>query len=283
MTKSIKLDSSTKTPFPLRHSTPSICSVICFTFTSPRSLYIISSFLGSLPRILPLDYLQPHWNLGKVKYLLASDVNLTWLKIPTIRYFHHHRTFSTYGECTAYTIHTRQSPYANYSRLLLEFMSTTYLCVVVHLVNDNKSDLRKINRWNFYFRLLSPQSSFLLYMFNISSCVYIPSHQHTLHKSHLNSILIEAPFLFQGGNTLVIAAVLTTRRLRTVTNCFVMSLAVADWLVGVFVMPPKIVLHLSSKSHLYTHTLFLSLSPALLCLLSHIIGSSIQYLLVKTL
>jgi len=45
---------------------------------------------------------------------------------------------------------------------------------------------------------------------------------------------------FQVGNTLVIAAVLTTRRLRTVTNCFVMSLAVADWLVGLFVMPPAI-------------------------------------------
>ncbi|OXA52586.1 D(1)-like dopamine receptor [Folsomia candida] len=46
------------------------------------------------------------------------------------------------------------------------------------------------------------------------------------------------------GNTLVIAAVITTRRLRTVTNCFVMSLAVADWLVGVFVMPPKVALYL---------------------------------------
>ncbi|KAL1514257.1 hypothetical protein ABEB36_003543 [Hypothenemus hampei] len=42
------------------------------------------------------------------------------------------------------------------------------------------------------------------------------------------------------GNTLVIAAVGTTRRLRTVTNCFVMSLAVADWLVGIFVMPPAV-------------------------------------------
>lgn len=46
------------------------------------------------------------------------------------------------------------------------------------------------------------------------------------------------------GNTLVILAVLTTRRLRTVTNCFVMSLAVADWLVGVFVMPPSVLLYL---------------------------------------
>lgn len=42
------------------------------------------------------------------------------------------------------------------------------------------------------------------------------------------------------GNTLVILSILTTRRLRTVTNLFVMSLAVADWLVGIFVMPPAV-------------------------------------------
>jgi hypothetical protein len=49
------------------------------------------------------------------------------------------------------------------------------------------------------------------------------------------------------GNTLVILSVLTTRRLRTVTNLFVMSLAVADWLVGIFVMPPAVAYYIMGK------------------------------------
>lgn len=56
------------------------------------------------------------------------------------------------------------------------------------------------------------------------------------------------------GNTLVILSVLTTRRLRTVTNCFVMSLAVADWLVGIFVMPPAVALMLVGKLSCFIKT-----------------------------
>lgn len=39
------------------------------------------------------------------------------------------------------------------------------------------------------------------------------------------------------GNLLVVIAVLTTKTLNTVTNSFIMSLAVADMLVAIFVMP----------------------------------------------
>lgn len=49
------------------------------------------------------------------------------------------------------------------------------------------------------------------------------------------------------GNTLILLAVITTRRLRTVTNCFVLSLAVADWMVGIFVMPPSVLVYVYGR------------------------------------
>ncbi|XP_077287711.1 octopamine receptor-like [Arctopsyche grandis] len=42
------------------------------------------------------------------------------------------------------------------------------------------------------------------------------------------------------GNTLVVLAVFTTKKLRSITNFFVTNLAVADFLVGLFVMPPAV-------------------------------------------
>ncbi|UYV68225.1 hypothetical protein LAZ67_5003460 [Cordylochernes scorpioides] len=49
------------------------------------------------------------------------------------------------------------------------------------------------------------------------------------------------------GNTLVILAVVRTRRLRTVTNFFVVSLAGSDLLVGFLVMPPAVVREVTSR------------------------------------
>lgn len=49
------------------------------------------------------------------------------------------------------------------------------------------------------------------------------------------------------GNLLVVLAIWTNRRLRTVTNCFVASLAMADLLVSLLVMPLHIVVELSGS------------------------------------
>lgn len=79
---------------------------------------------------------------------------------------------------------------------------------------------------------------------NTSNLVDPSIHMQKLALAALLSIVIVVVII---GNTLVILAVITTRRLRTVTNCFVMSLAVADWLVGVFVMPPAVAYALMGK------------------------------------
>lgn len=77
-----------------------------------------------------------------------------------------------------------------------------------------------------------------------SSLIDSANHIQKIALAALLSIVIVIVIL---GNTLVILAVVTTRRLRTVTNCFVMSLAIADWLVGTFVMPPAVAYSLMGR------------------------------------
>uniref|UniRef100_A0A8C4QIV4 Adenosine receptor B1a n=1 Tax=Eptatretus burgeri TaxID=7764 RepID=A0A8C4QIV4_EPTBU len=52
-----------------------------------------------------------------------------------------------------------------------------------------------------------------------------------------------------GGNALVCVAVLKTRSLKTVTNLFLVSLAIADVLVGLVVIPSNILTHIGLPKH----------------------------------
>lgn len=56
-------------------------------------------------------------------------------------------------------------------------------------------------------------------------------------KILLLAILIFIDILVIVGNTLVVAAVTSSHKLRSVTNFFIVSLAVADLLVGLAVLP----------------------------------------------
>ncbi|ESO82708.1 hypothetical protein LOTGIDRAFT_155726 [Lottia gigantea] len=72
------------------------------------------------------------------------------------------------------------------------------------------------------------------------------------------------------GNGVVIIAFFTHRRLRTVTNYFVASLAIADIGVAVFVMPFAIYQQLSNKNWTLGHTMCLvnTSSDVMLCTIS---------------
>lgn len=88
---------------------------------------------------------------------------------------------------------------------------------------------------------------------NLSTIAHNNTHVSTTEGGHniqelaLVGLLSVVSIVTVIGNTLVILAVLTTRRLRTVTNCFVMSLAIADFFVGVFVLPPAVAYHLMGE------------------------------------
>lgn len=60
-------------------------------------------------------------------------------------------------------------------------------------------------------------------------------HEPTLVASLLVLAFIDVMVVL--GNLLVIAAVLVSSKLRSVTNLFIMSLAVADLMVGIAVLP----------------------------------------------
>lgn len=73
-----------------------------------------------------------------------------------------------------------------------------------------------------------------------------PEYEESL-RYIITFVLICVPVLTVFGNFVVILAVITHRKLRTTTNAFVVSLAVADMCVSIFVMPFSIYQQLNNK------------------------------------
>lgn len=90
---------------------------------------------------------------------------------------------------------------------------------------------------------------------NHSSITYYPYYQHSL--SVATALTLAYLFIFllcMVGNGLVCLIVLENRRMRTVTNLFILNLAVSDLLVGVFCIPTTLVDNLITGTHLCNDT-----------------------------
>lgn len=69
-------------------------------------------------------------------------------------------------------------------------------------------------------------------------------------------LIIPIILLVAMGNVLVILAVAIEKNLRSATNCFLSSLAVADLLVALMVMPPSLAMIINSKLGLFIALVF---------------------------
>ncbi|XP_043096170.1 neuropeptide FF receptor 1-like [Puntigrus tetrazona] len=77
---------------------------------------------------------------------------------------------------------------------------------------------------------------------NHTSITYYPYYQHSLSVAAVLTVAYLFIFLLcMVGNGLVCLIVLENRRMRTVTNLFILNLAVSDLLVGVFCIPTTLV------------------------------------------
>ncbi|KAK7933304.1 hypothetical protein WMY93_004200 [Mugilogobius chulae] len=77
---------------------------------------------------------------------------------------------------------------------------------------------------------------------NVTNITFFPYYQHTM--SVAATYIVAYFFIFvlcMVGNILVCLIVLKNRRMKTVTNLFILNLAISDLLVGIFCVPTTLV------------------------------------------
>lgn len=84
---------------------------------------------------------------------------------------------------------------------------------------------------------------------NDTNMTFFPYYQHSLYVAA--SYILAYLFIFllcMVGNIVVCLIVLENRRMRTVTNLFILNLAISDLLVGIFCIPTTLVDNLITGS-----------------------------------
>ncbi|CAH8857068.1 unnamed protein product [Trichobilharzia szidati] len=116
-----------------------------------------------------------------------------------------------------------------------------------HFNDNNNTILGNIHNWQKYqvndcYVLFGKNPDSLVYKINsLANHTAIFSQSKSLVSKMTTCFLIISALIIFFGNLLVITAVATTKRLRRVTDLYIVSLAVADLLVAVFILPLSII------------------------------------------
>lgn len=99
---------------------------------------------------------------------------------------------------------------------------------------------------------------------NVTNITFFPYYQHSMYVAA--GYILAYLFIFllcMVGNILVCLIVLENRRMRTVTNLFILNLAISDLLVGIFCIPTTLV------DNLITGNTLSEVLTSALCLCDH--------------
>ena len=131
----------------------------------------------------------------------------------------------------------------------LTFQMSNYNLTHFSFINDTYL-FKYSNLTDYIFQCNSSSNLSCLFPYYLTNSSLLQSTLSPNHPTHLNFFafpLLLFPIFTVFGNILVVFSVITDRALQTVTNYFIVSLAISDVMVAVFVMPLAVYVEVSNE------------------------------------
>ena len=131
---------------------------------------------------------------------------------------------------------------------------------IMDIFNDTSNSsfglLDGINNYSFLLDCDNSSDPTSMCVFNNVSSPTTTTPEDLPEHTYWSLFLLIFPFLTVFGNVLVVLSIYRERSLRHVTNYFICSLAIADILVAVIVMPPAVFMEVSGLNTIFVSPLF---------------------------